>query len=77
MCPINPPNLIGSYDPDVTNDTMEKIEKRFENVTKSGGYYKPPDCQARDRVAIIAACRGEGCQRNIPVLMKNLHPMLM
>lgn len=78
LCPIRPPNLIGSFHPDINNMALESLEKQFAgSAVKSGGYYKPPDCIARDRVAIVIPCRGEERERHIPILLKNLHPMLM
>lgn len=77
LCPIRPPNLVGSYDPDVTSESLESVEDRLKTVIKAGGHYKPPDCVARDRVAVIIPCRGKDRERHIPVLMKNLHPMMV
>lgn len=65
LCPIRPPNLIGPFDPDISKESLESVEKRFKNVLKLGGYYKPPNCLARDRVAIIVPCRGEDCEKHI------------
>lgn len=77
LCPIRPPNLIGAYDPDVTSESMDNVENRLKNGIMTGGYHKPSDCVARDRVAVIVPCRGKDRERHIPVLMKNLHPMMI
>lgn len=77
LCPIRPPHLVGSYDPDVTSESMESVDDRLRSVIKMGGQYKPPDCVARDRVAVIVPCRGKDRERHIPILMKNLHPMMV
>ena len=39
-----------------------------------GGYWKPKDCYARDRVAIVIPFRDRHAHRNI--LLKYLHPLL-
>lgn len=74
-CPILPPNLIGLFEPDISSESLEAVEKRFEGVLQSGGYYKPKECIARDRVAIIVTSRDREYQ--MPVFLKNLHPVLM
>lgn len=75
LCPIEPPNLLGPFTPDISEVSLDMIEKRFENVLQFGGYYKPKECRARYRVAIFVTCRGREVQ--LPILLKNLHPILM
>lgn len=77
LCPIRPPNLVGSFDPDITSESMESVEDRLKGVIRTGGQYKPPNCVARDRVAVIVPCRGQERERHIPILLKNLHPMMV
>lgn len=75
LCPISPPNLIGAFEPDVTNVTLETVENRFKNLLQPGGYHTPNECRARDRVAVIVAVRDREFQ--IPVFLKNIHPLMM
>lgn len=77
FCPMRPPDLMGPFDPDVTSESMESIDERLKSDVKPGGYYKPTDCTARYRVAVLVPCRGKELEKLIPVLMKNLHPMMM
>lgn len=77
LCPISPPNLIASFGPNITKESLESVEKHFQSVLGGGGYYKPPDCTARYRVAVIIPCRGVEYEEQIPILLKNLHPMMV
>lgn len=76
QCPVRPPDLFGPFKPDVANETLDCIDTRFTNLVESGGYYKPTDCIARNRVAILITCRGDEYERNAAILLKNLHRML-
>lgn len=75
QCPLTPPNLVGRFTPDMSNETLESVEERLASDIQLGGYFKPKDCIARDRVAIVIPCRDRDHQ--IPILLKNLHPFLM
>lgn len=75
LCPISPKNLVGRFDPDRNETSLDVVDEQFPNIFESGGYYKPAECIARDRVAILVPVRNRDEQ--IPILLKNLHPMLM
>lgn len=77
FCPITPDNLDGPIIPDLHEVDFVEYEKQFTNLFENGGYYTPNDCVARDRVAILIPVRGKERERQIPVLLKNLHPILM
>lgn len=74
-CPLTPTNLVGRFTPDLSKETLESVEERLSSGLQLGGYYKPKDCLARDRVAILVPCRDRDHQ--VPVLLKNLHPFMM
>lgn len=76
LCPIRPPRLLGPLQPDKANETLDTVDTRFANMVELGGYYKPAECIARSRVAILIPCRGDVYERHAGILMKNLHRML-
>ncbi|KAJ8306817.1 hypothetical protein KUTeg_014901, partial [Tegillarca granosa] len=58
---------------DRTSPSFQELEKEFPFL-QIGGRYKPPDCIARHRVAIIVPYRNR--EENLKVFLKNLHPFL-
>lgn len=74
-CPPTPPDLIGPIEVDSSPDLMETVEKSLISKVEAGGRYKPSECKARDRVAIIIPYRDR--KQHLPILLKNLHPFLM
>lgn len=76
LCPNRPPKLTGPFKPDTAPETLDSVDTRFTNLVESGGYYKPVECIARDRVAILITCRGDEYEKNVAILLKNLHRML-
>uniref|UniRef100_A0A2M4AT26 Putative glucosylceramide beta-14-galactosyltransferase n=1 Tax=Anopheles triannulatus TaxID=58253 RepID=A0A2M4AT26_9DIPT len=75
MCPPIPPNLEGPISVDTTYEPLSVIEDRYRNKLQSGGQYAPPDCTARNRVAIIVPYRDR--EQHLPIFLKNLHQLLM
>ena len=75
QCPAVPPNLRGPIEVDTQPEYIENVEKRFANKITLGGRFKPSDCRARDRVAIVVPFRDR--KQHLPILLKNLHPFLM
>lgn len=75
LCPNVPPNVTGTFTVDMLNETLENVENRLATTLETGGYYKPKECIARNRVAILVTCRDREGQ--MPVLLKNLHAVLM
>lgn len=76
VCPIRPPKLLGPFKPNLAPETLESVETRFKHLVELGGYYKPAECIARSRVAILITCRGQEYEKNVAILLKNLHRML-
>lgn len=75
QCPATPPDLVGPIEVDTQPEYIENVEKRLEDKITLGGRYKPSDCRARDRVAVVVPFRDR--KQHLPVLLKNLHPFLM
>lgn len=60
------------------NTTLEDIrvlESRFLRKLLPGGWYKPKECTAKDRVAIIIPYRDR--PQHLPIFLANMHPFLM
>uniref|UniRef100_A0A182WCN3 Galactosyltransferase N-terminal domain-containing protein n=1 Tax=Anopheles minimus TaxID=112268 RepID=A0A182WCN3_9DIPT len=74
-CPPIPPNLDGPIEVDVAFEPLSAVEKRFASKLQPGGQYVPPDCTARNRVAIIVPYRDR--EQHLPVFLKNIHALLM
>ena len=74
-CPLTPPDLVGPIEVDSSPENMENVEKSLSSKVDAGGRYKPSECKARDRVAIIIPYRDR--KQHLPILLKNLHPFLM
>lgn len=74
LCPNVPPNLTGPFQPDMLNETLDSVETRLAFSLHKGGYFKPIDCIARNRVAVLVTCRDREGQ--MPIFLKNLHALL-
>lgn len=75
LCPNVAPNVTGPFKVDMSNETLENVEKRLATSLEMGGYFRPKECHARNRVAILVTCRDREGQ--MPVFLKNLHTFLM
>lgn len=75
LCPNVAPNVTGPFNVDMSNETLENVEKRLATSLEMGGYFRPKECHARNRVAILVTCRDREGQ--MPVFLKNLHTFLM
>jgi hypothetical protein len=75
QCPVTPPDLAGPIEVDTSPEYLESVEKRLATKVLAGGRYKPEECRARDRVAIVIPFRDR--KQHLPILLKNLHPFLM
>lgn len=74
-CPLIPPNLNGPIDIDIEYESLESIEAKFRDRLLPGGWYKPTECNAKDRVAIVIPYRDRA--NHLPIFLKNIHPLLM
>lgn len=74
-CPMTPPNLNGPINADTEYEPLSSIENRFRDLLLPGGWYKPHECNPKDRVAIVIPYRDRA--DHLPVFLKNIHPLLM
>lgn len=74
-CPTTPPNLTGPIDVDIEYVPLASVENQFRASLLPGGWYKPHECNAFDRIAIIVPYRDR--PEHLPIFLKNIHPFLM
>ncbi|XP_058503532.1 beta-1,4-galactosyltransferase 3-like [Solea solea] len=73
-CPVMSPLIVGPirvrfFSP----PSLDYVQRKNPLVVK-GGYYKPPDCEARHRTAVIIPFRGR--EHHLKFLLYYLHPFL-
>lgn len=73
LCPLVPPNLVGRLKVLKDAPSFETMEKEFLHIVP-GGRYKPKDCTARHRVAILVPYRDR--EDHLRVFLYNMHQML-
>ncbi|XP_071369242.1 beta-1,4-galactosyltransferase 1-like [Centroberyx affinis] len=74
-CPDTPPGLVGPLRVDFDwQQTMEEVRKDANSSLQEGGQYKPPDCIALQRVAIIIPFRNR--HEHLKHWLYYLHPIL-
>lgn len=74
-CPTTPPNLTGPINVDAEFEAISSIETKLQNRLLPGGWYKPADCNSKDRVAIVVPYRDRA--NHLPIFLKNIHPLLI
>lgn len=75
QCPAVPPDMNGPIEVDTQPEFLENVEKKFADKITLGGRFKPSECRARDRVAVVIPYRDR--KQHVPIILKNLHPFLM
>ncbi|KAE8748848.1 hypothetical protein FOCC_FOCC004442 [Frankliniella occidentalis] len=73
LCPLIPTDLRGPVEISDVAHSMEQLELLFDNLDP-GGHYKPPNCQARSRVALIIPYRDRASQ--LTAFLYHMHPFL-
>ncbi|BFZ24702.1 hypothetical protein BsWGS_27741 [Bradybaena similaris] len=73
LCPVVPPRLNGGLATYMEPRSWEEIGRENPGL-QPGGRYKPPDCLARHRVAVIIPYRNR--EKHLQILLRNLHPIL-
>lgn len=75
-CPDPPPDLVGPIRVEFNfNLTLEEVRKEMISSLQKGGRYKPPDCIALQKVAIIIPFRNR--EVHLKQWLHFLHPILM
>ncbi|XP_045451475.1 beta-1,4-N-acetylgalactosaminyltransferase bre-4-like [Melitaea cinxia] len=73
ICDEMPPDL-GPVSVNKTEIELDEVEKKYPEVQR-GGFYAPPNCSARHKVAIIVPYRDR--QQHLAIFLKHMHPFLM
>ncbi|KAK4288343.1 hypothetical protein Pmani_038622 [Petrolisthes manimaculis] len=73
ICPPVPPNLVGRVKVERTAPSLEEQERTHTEL-EPGGHYRPPECQARHKVAIIIPYRDR--VHHLTIFLHHLHSML-
>ncbi|XP_032407935.1 beta-1,4-galactosyltransferase 2-like [Xiphophorus hellerii] len=75
-CPDSPPSLVGPLLVEFkTNRSLQWVRNQLGSVLQQGGRYKPPDCTARQKVAVIIPFRNR--YEHLTHWLYYLHPVLM
>ena len=72
-CPVIPPNLVGRI-PLLTDDiSFDQLEAEHPEL-EPGGHYKPPNCKAVQKVAVVIPYRAR--EEHLRKFLHNIHPFL-
>ncbi|GAB6027923.1 hypothetical protein CHUAL_002137 [Chamberlinius hualienensis] len=78
LCPLVPPNLVGpiavTADHTHDNDRVDAWLNKSQQDICPGGRWRPKECDARHRVAIIIPYRDR--KEHVNMLLAHLHPIL-
>ncbi|KAL1123539.1 hypothetical protein AAG570_002616 [Ranatra chinensis] len=74
LCPLVPPNLVGVFTANKDVDSLEKAAAVVGGGVLAGGQWRPSECRARDRVAVIVPYRDRPL--HLCVFLANMHPFL-
>ncbi|CAB3253124.1 unnamed protein product [Arctia plantaginis] len=64
----------GTYPLNITKVELTELASDFPMV-QSGGYYRPPNCASKQKIAIVVAFRSR--DTNLAIFLANIHPFLM
>ncbi|XP_007542675.1 beta-1,4-galactosyltransferase 1-like [Poecilia formosa] len=75
-CPDTPPSLVGPLLVEFeTKRSLELVRKQVGSLLQQGGRYRPPNCTARQKVAVIVPFRNRS--QHLNHWLYYLHPVLM
>ncbi|KAF3703478.1 Beta-1,4-galactosyltransferase 1 [Channa argus] len=75
-CPETPPNLVGPLHVEfIDNRTLDQVRQVFSSSLQNGGRYRPPDCIAQQKVAIIIPFRNR--HEHLKHWVYYLHPIFI
>lgn len=72
-CPLVPPNLVGRLKVLTESPSFDVLEQMFSNLNP-GGRFRPSDCIARNKVALVIPYRDR--EEHLRIFLHNLHPIL-
>ncbi|KAB7499909.1 Beta-1,4-N-acetylgalactosaminyltransferase bre-4 [Armadillidium nasatum] len=74
LCPPIPPNLEGPIKVEIMNVPPLEFQEKSHFELQPGGRYRPKECKARHKVAIIIPFRDRAA--HLAVFLHNIHPFL-
>ncbi|XP_049422041.1 beta-1,4-galactosyltransferase 1-like [Epinephelus fuscoguttatus] len=75
-CPDTPPNLLGPVHVEFNSTrTLDEVREEVGSPLRLGGWHKPPDCIAQQKVAIIIPFRNR--HEHLKHWLYYLHPILI
>ncbi|XP_076810934.1 beta-1,4-galactosyltransferase 5-like isoform X1 [Clavelina lepadiformis] len=74
-CPEKFPEMDGKVNINMTEISMEDVNKNFSHIIRHGGEWSPHDCIPKWKVAILVPFRNR--HEHLPILLRHLLPMLM
>lgn len=74
LCPLISPHLVGEVKVETSVPAWQTIEDNYPTL-QNGGRYQPPDCEARNRVALIIPFRDRDI--HLKIFLNNIHSFLM
>lgn len=74
ICSQTPPNLVGLVPIDKMEKSLKIIEEQHGEGVETGGFYAPPSCLARHRVAIVIPFRDRN--EHLHIFLNHMLPFL-
>ncbi|XP_034562542.1 beta-1,4-galactosyltransferase 2-like [Notolabrus celidotus] len=74
-CPDMPPNLVGPLRVEFEQRTLDQVREEVSGPLQTGGRFKPTDCVAQQKVAIIVPFRNR--HEHLKHWLYYLHPILL
>ncbi|XP_061195870.1 beta-1,4-galactosyltransferase 1-like [Saccostrea echinata] len=74
-CPIISPYLIGHKKPDISDDFSWEDTLQKHNSVRCGGHFRPSNCKARQKVALLIPFRNR--YAHLKIFINHIHPFLM
>ncbi|XP_055837890.1 beta-1,4-N-acetylgalactosaminyltransferase bre-4 isoform X2 [Episyrphus balteatus] len=75
ICKDPKPNSGGPIKPNISLESLDFVQQRLSSTVMMGGWYRPTNCIAKFRVAIIVPFRDR--YAHLSIFLKNIHPFLM
>lgn len=75
ICKDPKPNAGGPIKPNISLESLDFVQQRLSSTVMMGGWYRPTNCIAKFRVAIIVPFRDR--YAHLSIFLKNIHPFLM
>lgn len=75
ICKDPKPSAGGPIKPNISLESLDFVQQRLSSTVMMGGWYRPTNCLAKFRVAIIVPFRDR--YAHLSIFLNNIHPFLM